>query len=121
MGWIISLPQHDAGFSVSKIRDQAPTVLGEPRTVAPGVDSYKSTACRRNSLESFLRAMVEDNLGLSHNAGFSVSKNQGQGPAPFVAVRGPDNSSSIGPCRLHGRASRTAVDAGCRPSPAGVR
>jgi hypothetical protein len=24
MGWIISLPQHDAGFSVSRIRGQAP-------------------------------------------------------------------------------------------------
>ena len=47
-----------------------------------GVDSYKSTACRRNSSEQFFLAIVLDHLASPADAGISVSKNQGQAPVP---------------------------------------
>ena len=51
-----------------------------PRSVAPGVDRYRSTARRWNSSMSFLRAVIADHLASPAAAGFSVSKIKGQAP-----------------------------------------
>ena len=61
-----------------------------PLNVAPGVDSYRSTACRRKSSVEFFLAMDRMfSLHPQHDAGFSVSEIRGQAPgAPLVGVGG---------------------------------
>lgn len=54
-----------------------PRSVAIPRNVAPGVDSYKSTACRRNSSLYCLRAMVWIILLPSAHAGFGPCPESG--------------------------------------------
>src|SRR3954447_6710407 len=54
----VFLPVPNRSSQWRSVPRSIPRSLAMPRTVAPGVDSYKSTACRRNSSEQFLRAMV---------------------------------------------------------------
>ena len=65
---------------------EIPKSAAIPRSVASGVDRYRSTAWRRNSSVWFLRAMIVDLLASPAVTGLSVSKIRGQGPtwSPLV-------------------------------------
>ncbi len=91
-------------------------VLVEPRIVASQVDSYKSTARRRNSSGDFFLALMPRSLASPADAGFSVAKNRGQAPRRLSMTSfqsRPHGPSELGVRGRTGRAWRNAI--GDRP------
>ena len=72
-------------------RSRSPTPLpvpatALPRSVAPGVDRYRSTARRRNSSVSFLRAVIADHSRFPGRGRIQRVQDQGSSPGPTTSV-----------------------------------
>ena len=90
--------------SVSSWRSWSPTrppvpATALPRSVAPGVDRYRSTARRRNSSMSFLRAVIADHSRFPGRGRIQRVQDQGSSPHRGAGTPAPERHHFVSSMR----------------------